>query len=166
MGSSLQRHHWINTYVGILDAAFQLSETEQLEVIGILRQLLLGLRIPERTSSPSLPAPIALEVSSGFYTIQLAHSRDAGVVRAPRLTNNRDATVSPEAWRDAFTGMLFTAYPDLAPSERLLATKMFADLLAALGLPARAAAFLPETVVRAYHSSPEAQALYAGPGSN
>lgn len=161
MGTTPQRHHWINTFVGLLDGAFHLTEAEQLEVIAILKQLLVALQIPERGTAESLPAPVALEISSGFYTIQLTHSRNAGYIRPVRAVAVTDTTVSAESWRDAFCGMLFTAYPQLSPAERLLLAKTFSDLLAALGVPARAAAFLPEAVVRAYRSSPEAQALYA-----
>ena len=151
-----QRHHWLNTIVGILDSAFHLSDVEQFETIALVRQLLTGLRIPERSVPSSLPAPIALEVESGFYTIQLAHTRDSGVVRPVRaVTSASEIVVSAEAWRDALVGLVVTAYPDLEPMERLLLTKVFGDLLAALGVPQRAAAFFPEAVVRAYRTSPE-----------
>lgn len=156
----MQRHHWLNTYVGILDAAFHLSDMEQMEVLSIIKRLLEGLHVPDRGAAHSLPAPVGLELASGFYTIHLAHTRDSVIQRPVWEATSADLVVSAEAWRDALTGMLFTAYPDLSYQDRILATKTFADLLAALGVPARAAAFLPEAVTRAFRSSPEAEALY------
>ena len=160
-----ERHHWLNTIVGVLDTAFHLTEHEQLETIKIVRGLLEGIRIPERSVAASLPAPVALEVESGFYTIQLAHVRDSGLLRPVRSIQAHDVTVSAEAWRDALVGMLLTGYPDMAPMERLLATKVFGDLLLALGVPERAAAFFPEAVVRAYRTSPEGMAEIHRPQS-
>jgi hypothetical protein len=158
--STAQRHHWLNTIVGILDAAFHLSEEEQFQVITVVRQVLEALRIPERGAAHSLPAPVALEIASAYYTVQLSHARNSGAVRPVRQAQAGDMVVSAEAWRDAIVGMISSAYPDLAPEERLFTAKVVADLLAALGVPYRAAAFFPDAVVRAYHASPEATASY------
>ena len=159
VSSKIQRHHWINTYLGILDAAFTLSEREQAEIITILKSLLTALDIPN-SEPQSLPAPVALEVKTNFYSIQLNQARELNSVREIRRTHPNEQTVTPESWRDALSGMLFSAYPNLQPPQRLLTVKTFSDLLAALGIPLRAAKFLPESVVRAYNSSPEAVALY------
>jgi hypothetical protein len=158
--STAQRHHWLNTIVGILDAAFHLSEEEQFQVITVVRQVLEALRIPERGTAHSLPAPVALEIASAYYTVQLSHSRSSGVVRPVRQAQASDMVVSAEAWRDAIVGMITSAYPELAPEERLFTAKIISDLLLALGVPNRAAAFFPDNVVRAYHASPEAAASY------
>jgi hypothetical protein len=158
--SSLQRHHWLNTIVGILDAAFHLSEEEQFQVITVVRQMLEALRIPDRGAAHSLPAPVALELASGYYTIQLSHARNSGALRPVRQARSSDMVVSAEAWRDSIVGMITSAYPELAPEEHLFCAKIVADLLAALGVPERAAAFFPDTVVRAYHASPESTASY------
>ncbi|MFM7087919.1 MAG: hypothetical protein ACKOW9_00065 [Candidatus Paceibacterota bacterium] len=160
MSSNVQRHHWINTYLGILDAAFTLSEAEQAELIVILRSLLTALEIP-KTEPTSLPAPVALEVKTSFYSIQLNQARQLSTVREVRRSRPNEVTVSPESWRDALSGMLLTAYPGLEPAHRLLVVKTFSDIILALGIPLRAAKFLPESVVRAYNSSPEAVALYS-----
>lgn len=158
--SRVERHHWLNTIVGVLDGAFLLSEEEQFQVISIVRRLLEALRIPERGNPHSLPAAVALEAASGFYTVQLTHARSAGAVRAVRPVSSGDMVVSAESWRDALVGMITGAYPDLAPEERLVTSKVMADLLAALGVPDRAAAFFPDTVVRAFNASPESLAEY------
>jgi hypothetical protein len=44
--------------------------------------------------------------------------------------------------------LITTAYPDLAPAERLVAAKVLRDLLDAIGAPDRASSFLPDDVVR------------------
>jgi hypothetical protein len=56
--------------------------------------------------------------------------------------------------------MLVTAYPDFQTEEKILAAKIFTELLVALGLPSRAAAYFPDDVVRAWNISPEAKLSY------
>lgn len=151
--SGVERHHWLNTFLGILDSAFNLTEVEQAHLISILRDLLAALQIPERGDPVELPATLALEVTSGFHTIALAGPRDAGVDRPVRAAGPGDLVVSVEAWRDALLGLLEVAYPDLPPAERLLASKVLGDCLVGIGVPQRAAAFLPEDVIRVHRSS-------------
>lgn len=95
-----------------------------------------------------MPAPVALEIACGFYTRQLDGPRISGVERPIRHINEHDAVVSLEAWRESLLAMLLTAHPDLTPNERLITAKVLADLLHAVGVPARAAAFFPDDVVR------------------
>lgn len=71
-------------------------------------------------------------------------------MRRPRAAGARECVVSLEGWREALLRMITTAYPDLSVDERLTTTKVLTDLLAALGLPARAAAFHPDAVLDAY----------------
>ena len=157
------RHHWLNTIVSVLDSAFHLTDHEQLATIDIVNKLLTRLNIPERGVPTSLPAPVALEVESGLYTIQLTHTRDSGLVRPVRAVHQgQDMVVSAEAWRDALTGMITSAY-ELTPPEKLFLASVVTDLLAALGVPNRAAAFFPDAVVRAYRNSPEGLASVQNP---
>lgn len=155
-----ERHHWLNTIVGILDAAFYLSDAEELQVISYVRRLLEGLRIPERGVARVLPAPVALEVASSLYTIALAGPRNSGVPRRVRRASSGDMVVSVDSWRDALLGLLTAAYPDLHPEERLVAGTVLTEILLGLGVPERAAAFFPEEVVRAYLASPESRKVW------
>lgn len=149
-----ERHHWLNTFVGILDGAFHLTDVEQARTLAVFRDLLIALRIPERGEPTDLPAPVAMEVTSNFFTIAMAGPRDTGYERPVREVSGHDLVVSLEVWRDALSGMLIVAYPDLQPAERLLAAKVFADVLASLGVPRRAAEFLPDDVVRTHLAQP------------
>lgn len=146
-----ERHHWLNTLVGILDSAFHLTDEEQFFTIDITAKLLDSLDIPDRSRPAELPPAVALEVSSGFYTVRLSSPHDAPIlVRPIRAANGTDTIVSVEAWVQALVGMVQVAYPDLDPLERLAASKIFSDLLTAIGVPIRVATFFPEDVVRAY----------------
>lgn len=153
--TDVERHHWLNTFLGIIDAAFNLTDAEQAHLIVIFRDLLKALQIPERGAPIEIPATLALEVTSSFHTIALAGPRDSQMQRPVRAAGPGDVVVSVEAWRDALAGLLDVAYPDLIPAERLLASKVLGDCLTGIGVPRRAAAFLPDDVVRAYRSLPE-----------
>lgn len=148
-----ERHHWLNTYVGVLDGAFWLSDEEQYFTSDIIVRLLDSLCIPERGNPKELSPPVALEVASGYYTVQLSSPRDSGLQRSPRPVHESDIIVSVEAWSQALLALITTAYPDLEPIERLVTTKVLSDLLIAIGVPGRAAAFFPDDVVRAYLDS-------------
>lgn len=150
MSINAERHHWINTIVGILDTAFHLSDEEQYFTVEILRRMLGALEIPGRSQPNRLPAAVALEVTSDFYNRQLHGTRRAGVRHPVRAATGNDLVASVESWRQALMNLLISAYPDLDPVERMLIAKVFNDLLVALGLPDRAASFFPEDVVRAY----------------
>lgn len=145
-----QRHHWLNTFVGVLDTALHLTEEEQFLVSDILRSLLVTLRVPDRGVPQQLPAPVALEVECGYYSTVLAAQHHAGFVRPVIPAGGYLETVSVQAWRSALLGMLVVSYPDLDLPERLLASSTLDDMLAALGVPSRAAASLPTDVLRAW----------------
>ena len=95
-----------------------------------------------------IPNQLALELSSSLYSTQLAGPRRSGVVRPIRATNHTDMVVSMNAWVDALLSMLTTAYPDLTPTECMVTAKVLSDLLDAIGVPDRAAAFFPDDVIR------------------
>jgi len=147
---SAARHHWLNTLVGIIDAAFSLTDEELFFCQDIIRRLLEALQIPDRGEPEHLPATIAHEAESGAFAVQLYGSREVGLVRIPRLVRRGDTVVTLEAWRTALLGLIVTAYPQLNPLEELAACKVLDDLLIALGVPDRVATFVPEDVVRAH----------------
>ena len=151
MRVTVARHHWLNTIVGILDQAFFLSDEEQIHVLDIVNRMLESLSIPERGPAAILPSPLVLEMSSGIYSTQLAGPRVSGVVRPVRVVTAADMVVSVEAWAASLLAMLTTAYPDLSPVESLVTTKILSDLLDAIGVPDRAAAFFPDDVIRTAH---------------
>lgn len=145
-----ERAHWINVIVGILDASFYLSEEEQFAVSDIVRRLFLKLHIPERAMPGELPIPLVQELHSGLYSVQLEAPRTSGLARPVRHVSGGDSVTSLEAWRLSFENMILTAYPDLAVEERLLLRKVLTDLLAAIGVPDRAAASFPDAVIEAH----------------
>ena len=147
-----KRHDWLNTYVGLIDAAFLLTEEEQFQVIAIFKNLFTALRIPQRGVPLELPPALAMELTSGFYTIARTKPADTGRRRTPRAATQGDLVASVEAWRDVLLGMLLIAYPDMDAAERLTSAKVFEDVLTAIGVPRRAAMFLPDDVVRAHLS--------------
>jgi hypothetical protein len=156
----IERHHWVNTYLGILDSVFFLSEEEQYHTIKILTSLLEAIKVPERGFPVLIPASVAVEAKSSFYSISLDARQKSAFVRHPRLIEGDDIMVSIDAWRDSLLNMLVTAYPDFQTEEKILAAKVFTELLVALGLPNRAAAYFPDDVVRAWNISPEAKLSY------
>lgn len=152
MAETPQRHHWLNVMVGVLDGAFHLTDAEQYGVAEVVNKLLARLRIPDRGVPQTLPIPIVQEMHSNLYSIGLESPRRSHVAREVRAAQNGDNVVSIEAWRAALEGMILTAYPDLAGEERLLLSKVTTDLLAAIGVPNRAASHLPPAVVTAHRS--------------
>jgi hypothetical protein len=151
----IERHHWLNTIVGVLDTAFHLTQEEQFHVVSILQSLLKSLDIPNRSTPLELPPALTLEMESEFYTAALSQPDKSDAVRHIREVGPRDSVVSMEAWRDALASMFCVAYPDLQPEEKLVLNKVLADVLEGLGVPRRAATFLPEDVLRAYRLLPE-----------
>lgn len=144
----LQRHHWTNTIVGHLDAAFHLSDEELFDLECTVVDILDTLRIPDRGTPAAIPAALASEVTAQLWSAQLAgQCRDASRVTHARLSDANDAQVSLEAWRNALMTLITVPYPDLAPLERVLLTKTFDDALSDLGIPGRAASFIPEIVI-------------------
>jgi hypothetical protein len=147
-----RRHDWLNTYLGLLDSAFHLTEEEQFQVLVILRRLLAALRVPQRGAPLELPPALVLELSTRFFTVGRGNASDGGLHRRVRTAGHGDLVASVEAWRDALLHMLITAYPEMDAAERLTAAKVFEDVLTALGVPNRVAAFLPDDVIRAHLS--------------
>lgn len=156
MTQKIQRHHWLNTIVGLLDSAFYLSDEEQFLVTGIINKMLIELKIPERKVALELPPPVALEYRASFYTDLLAGPRKNGRVRHVREVVKSDIVVAPDSWQQAFLDMILVSYPDLDPYERIFAAKTLNDLLLAIGVPTRAASFYPEFVIQTYLQSPDA----------
>jgi hypothetical protein len=148
MPARAERYHWLNTIVGILDQAFHLSDEEQIHVLDIVNRLLAKLDIPDRSDPLVIPAPLALEISSGIYSTLLSGPRESGFAHPPRLTNHADIVVSVQAWSESLLSMLITAYPSISPVDRMVTAKIFSDLLDAIGVPDRAATFFPDDVVR------------------
>ena len=124
-----------------------LTEEEQACVFEIVERLFASLQIPERGNAVDLPMPVVLEASDDFYSKQMSGPRTSGIVRPARPASSGDIVVSVDAWQEALTEMLIVAYPVLAPVERLTAAKVITDLLIAVGVPTRAAAFYPPSVV-------------------
>jgi len=149
MAQHVERHHWVNTLCGILDSAFYLDDAELVGVVEIVSKLLAYLHIPARGEPAALSPGLVSEATGSYYAISLS-SRDYGLVRAMRAAGGNDCVVSLEAWREALLRVFTTAYPDLNADERFVAVKVLTDLLAAIGVPGRAAAHHPQEVVDAY----------------
>lgn len=152
-GREPEAYHWVNVFVGLLDSVFHLAEEEQFMASSILSRLLAEIRVGSRPVPERLPAALALEIDAGFYTIAMSRPRENATDRPVRQAGADDPVVSVEAWSQAFVDMLVVAYPDLTPMERILSTKVFADVLTAIGVPRRAAAHTPDDVLRAYLST-------------
>jgi hypothetical protein len=143
-----QRHHWVNTLVGVLDGAFHLSEEEVLLTASIFGDLLDRIDVPGRGEPDEVPAALALEVSASLYSSGLAPQRPE--LPSTRAMAANTVAVRLEDWRDALSRMIFRAYPDLRPEERLFTVKVLDELLLALGLPTRLPCHLPEDVISVY----------------
>lgn len=143
------REAWLNTLVGILDSSFYLTYEEQFACAKIVRSLLTKLRIPERGQPKYLPMPVVQEVYAHFYSTALESSL-SGLPRPARRAHEDDCVTSLEAWRSALENMVVQAYPDLSAHERMLLAKVLNDLLAAIGIPDRAASHFPDAVLRAH----------------
>lgn len=140
----------------MLDITFSLSEEEQYLVSDVLNRLLISLRIPERGDPSALSPELALESRSSFYTNLMAGPRESGRVREVHSVSENDVYVSVETWREVFINIFLTSYPDIDPYERIVLFKCFTELLVALGVPDRAPAFYPESVLEAYREGPDA----------
>ena len=151
----IKRHHWVNTIIGILDSVFILTEVEQFGAIDAVNKMLGKLNIPERGHAFLIPASVAMEAESSYYTINMDNYQNGSQSRTPRVIISGDAVVSLDSWRDMFMNMITTSYPDLLPEEKLLLSSMFNTLLLSLGIPERAATYFPDDVVRAWKQSPE-----------
>jgi hypothetical protein len=144
---TVERRHWLNAVVGVIDAAWNLTAEEEHLVIRIVGHILDELDIPGRNPEANIPATVAMEVEGGFYSSQMS-SADAAYQRPTRPLRAGDQTFTPDVWRDALVEMFTSAYPDLQPVERLWLSNTVADLLGGIGVANRAPAFLPEDVVR------------------
>lgn len=147
----VQRHHWINTIVGLIDSVWSLTPEELYPTIRVVNGLLDQIAIPDRGAPSEVPAPLALEVDGGFYSLQLNAPYDSGVPRPVRAVTADDLQYPIEIWCSSFTHLFTAAYPDLDPIERVYLTKGFLDLLASLGIPERAPFYIPEDVARTAH---------------
>lgn len=137
--------------MGILDSAFALSEEELYFTTVIVKKLLEGLRIPERSGEGAVvPTAVAQEAHAGVFSTLVNSPRDAGFFKEARGVASGDTVVTLEAWRQALLGLITTGFPDLEPVEVVWATSTIDDLLLGLGVPNRAAAFFPDEVVRAH----------------
>jgi hypothetical protein len=150
--AEIERHTWLNSIVGLLDTAFQLTDEELFFTSQIVKRLLEALLIPERGQPAQVPAVVAVEAEAGVLSEQINGSRSAGVPRLGRVAKSSDTVVTLEAWRQALLSLITSAYPDLEPLEVAVATQILDELLVALGLPARAALYFPDEVVRAHLS--------------
>jgi hypothetical protein len=141
--------HWLNTIVGVLDSSFYLTLEEQYTCTKIVSTLLDRLNIPARGKPTVLPMPIVQEVYANYYSLALETS-STGMTRNIRRVTENDCVTSLEAWRIALESMFIQAYPDLDSYERTLLAKILHDLLAAIGVPQRAASHFPDAVLRAH----------------
>lgn len=151
----VKRHHWLNTIVGILDSAFNLSPMEQIGTLDVVNKILKKVNIPDRSLPSNLPAPVSFEAESGIFSAQLSNARNISKSYESHPVTGSDMVISAEAWRDALVGLIITSYPDLTADEKLFLNIGFTDLLDSLGIPERKAYFFPQTVITAYRNSPE-----------
>jgi len=143
----LQRHHWVNTFLGLLHESLGLTAEELFTVSGVVTRLFTSLRIPERGTPRVLPMPLVLEYENSYYGRKLTDILEGRTIEElPVPASRHDIVVPPEVWRASLMDLIETAYPNLAPEERLAADKVFADLLGALGVPNRRARFVPVNV--------------------
>jgi hypothetical protein len=146
----VERHDWVNALLGLLDAAFHLTEEEQAPTIQILRKLLDDLGIPGRSEPAAVPAAVAVEAAAHVFSEAMAGHRNVGLLRPIRETTPLDEEVTLDVWVEALVSMLGAAYTDLTTMERIYALKVFTELLVAIGVPDRAAYYYPDEVIRAY----------------
>ena len=145
----MQRHHWVNTLLGFLDATWHLTDEEKVQVSAIASKLLDVLNIPERGAPAKLPMPLMMEAAGGFYSSQVNSLALASSQKPVRAISEGDVTFEPDIWRAAISELFTTAYPDLDGHERLFVEATIGDLLDALGVDTRAAQFISEDVARA-----------------
>lgn len=129
--------------MGIIDSAFELTDQELLVAADALRSLFTALQIPDRGSPREVPMPLLLEITSRFYTTYLRETANGSTPPEPRAVTSGELIAPVEAWRSALANLIFLAYPDLSPEERLATDKILTDLLGALGVSRRRAKFLP-----------------------
>lgn len=141
------RADWINTLVGVIDAAFHLHPEEQRAAAAIVGQTLDFLNIPDRGVPRELPATVASEVLRGHYSRSLHGGVAEGSARVVRHVTAADHRASVDSWREALVQMLTIAYPDLDGTEQIGVHRAVNDLLLGIGVPDRAPTTLPDAVV-------------------
>ncbi len=148
MSAHVERHHWVNTVIGFLDATWHLTDIELVQVSRIVGAVLDILHIPDRGEPKEIPLPLMMEVGAGFYSRSMAASADATTPRPVRELSEGDVSFSPDIWRAAIANLFTSAYPDLDGMERVYLDKTIADVLTALGVDRRAPQFVSEDVAR------------------
>lgn len=145
----IERYHWLNTVVGVVDDVWHLTPEEQFHTIRVVRALLDQLNVPERGAPSVVPASLALEVDGGFYNLRLNAEFDSGAPRPVRAVAAGDFTLPVEVWVNSLSSLFTSAYPDLDPLERVLLNRTFMELLQSLGAERRSPSHVPEDVARA-----------------
>lgn len=146
---AIRREHWATMLTGMLDSAFGLTDEEQLGVMAAVNHLLEFLDIPGRGDPVDVPVQLALEAQTGLYSARLG----SGAPRFPRHSSDGGYVLPVNTWRVAIQRLFQVAYPDIDPLETILMAKVINDLLAAIGLPDRAAVFTPDHVWRSLADS-------------
>lgn len=144
----IERHHWVNTVVGVIDSAWHLTPEEQLQCIRIVGSILDVLAIPDRGPARQIPAALALEVDGGFYAAQIHSPHDSGHDRPVRHRDEATVEMPFEAWRVGLVELFTSAYPDLDLAETVWLSRKIGEVLAAIGVSDRAPVFVPEDVAR------------------
>ena len=142
----VERSHWLNTLLGIIDSVWILTPTEQVQSAKVLLSILDTLNIPDRGNPSAFPIQLALEVESGYYTILLAAEDESGYPRVPKVSQEDEYNFPIEVWTASLVSILVVAYPELEPVERVYASKCFMDLLDALNISNRNPTHVPSSV--------------------
>jgi hypothetical protein len=145
---NVERHHWVNTTLGMIDATWHLTDAEKVQVAAIIARVLDVLDIPGRGQPTVIPMPLMMEASAGFYSMQVNTTAQAASIRPIRAIVDGDLTFPPDVWRASITTLFTSAYPDLEPLERVFLDSTIGDLLDAIGVDTRAAQFVSEDVAR------------------
>lgn len=148
MTQPIQRHHWIHTIVGQMDATWRLTDHEIYRCINLVDSYLKQLRIPERGEPAVIPAELALELSSQHWSRMLEPHLEAMRDRPIYHITPGERTFPLEIWRADLERQLRIAYPDLSPMENLAFSKWMTELLDALEITQRRPTYLPESTTR------------------
>lgn len=165
----VERHHWVNTILGTLSTAFDLTDNEEYHILLRVGRLLDILRIPERGPVAIMRADLATEVVSGYFT-DITNpwtnpdmgSEDIVCETGPsiRAAEKTDIHVPLTLWLTALTGLFTASYSDFTPIELEDLRRELTYILEGLGLhdegdanpekPIRVTNFLTEDVMRSF----------------